>query len=265
MPTNRKEQYLCGGKVSQIHACDHKHPIHPTIHPNSASNQRMLPTHRLPPATLLSSLLLAISFARYVDLASAVTVVASTETETTTSSSSHSNDPSCFSLSTSEKDCLLTITSYTCEWVYDDTGTPLCQDVTTTTTTTSTIVSNILLTENYKYVRPPRNEIRFTPWNQLSRELQALATGSLRYTKSTWDILGSNSIEHLRFDDLSDEQKEVAMALGFEDDFSWNCWQVSVVAKKMKHQHNATFKYLNFLPYHFEKESLGSLLMGTIV
>lgn len=165
----------------------------------------MWPTRRL--FTLLASSLMIV-------VAAAVAVAATEEDD---------EDPSCFSLSTSEKDCLLTITSNICEWVYDDVGKSLCQEVTTTTTSTSITT---LLPEDYVYTRPKRNELRYTPWNDLPRDKQVLATGSLRYTKSTWDNLGTNSIEQLRYDDLSEEQKEAAIALGFDDEVSWNCWQV---------------------------------------
>ena len=38
--------------------------------------------------------------------------------------------------------------------------------------------------------------------------------------------MGTNPIEQLRWDDLSDKQKEASIQLGFEDEVSWNCWQV---------------------------------------
>ena len=72
--------------------------------------------------------------------------------------------------------------------------------------------------------------LRFTPWNSLDRNVQVAASDELRYTKETWDNLGMNAIEHLRYEDLSDAQKEAASMIGFYDDMSWNCWQVCIVA-----------------------------------
>jgi len=194
---------------------------------NPILSPRMRSSRRLPFTLLASLFVIGNSIVVVFAQVTTTTTTATTTTEANAVESANDDDPSCFSLSTSEKDCLLTITSNLCEWVYDDTGNALCQEV-TSTTTTSTILSTYL-PENYQYTRPPRNEIRYTPWNELSRELQVLATGSLRYTKSTWDNLGTNSIEQLRYDDLSAEQMEVAKALGFEDDISWNCWQVRLL------------------------------------
>jgi hypothetical protein len=53
------------------------------------------------------------------------------------------------------------------------------------------------------------------------------ASDGLRYTRETWDVLGTNPIEFLRYDDLSDGQREAAGIIGFVDGISWNCWQVS--------------------------------------
>lgn len=76
----------------------------------------------------------------------------------------------------------------------------------------------------YEYVRPKRNDLRYVPWSELARDLQVTATDNLRYTKETWDNLGSNPIEHLRWDDLSQKQQDAALELGFDDEVSWNCW-----------------------------------------
>ena len=67
---------------------------------------------------------------------------------------------------------------------------------------------------------------RYTAWNDLSRDKQVAASDELRYTKDSWDNVGSNSIERLRYEDLSDGQKEAAKLLGFDDEIAWNCWQV---------------------------------------
>ena len=67
---------------------------------------------------------------------------------------------------------------------------------------------------------------RYTAWNDLSRDKQVVASNELRYTKDSWDNVGTNYIERLRYEDLSDGQKEAAALLGFEDDIAWNCWQV---------------------------------------
>lgn len=76
----------------------------------------------------------------------------------------------------------------------------------------------------YSYVRPKRNDLRFVPWNKLGRSMQLAASDQLRYTKETWDVMGSNPIENLRWSDLSDEQKDAASELGYENEVSWNCW-----------------------------------------
>jgi len=80
---------------------------------------------------------------------------------------------------------------------------------------------------DYEYVRPKINGMRFVPWNELSRDAQLAASDGLRYTRETWDVLGTNPIEFLRYDDLSDGQREAAGIIGFVDGISWNCWQVS--------------------------------------
>eukprot|EP00571_Detonula_confervacea_P011923 CAMPEP_0172304960 /NCGR_PEP_ID=MMETSP1058-20130122/6291_1 /TAXON_ID=83371 /ORGANISM="Detonula confervacea, Strain CCMP 353" /LENGTH=1111 /DNA_ID=CAMNT_0013016367 /DNA_START=17 /DNA_END=3355 /DNA_ORIENTATION=+ len=76
----------------------------------------------------------------------------------------------------------------------------------------------------YEYIRPKRVDLRYVPWNRLDRNTQVVATEHLRYTKETWDNLGTNPIESLRWDDLSDKQKNASIELGFEDEVSWNCW-----------------------------------------
>jgi hypothetical protein len=56
--------------------------------------------------------------------------------------------------------------------------------------------------------------------------MRVAASVVLMYTRETWDNLGTNPIEFLRYDDLSDKQREASRTLGFVDDRSWNCWQV---------------------------------------
>jgi len=74
-------------------------------------------------------------------------------------------------------------------------------------------------------VRPDRNDVRYVPWNELGRDLREAAAGELRYTRETWNAMGTASVERLRWDDLSEGQRGAARILGFEDDVSWNCWQ----------------------------------------
>ena len=94
--------------------------------------------------------------------------------------------------------------------------------------------------------------------------------GSLRYTKLTWDTLGTNSIELLRYDDLSEDQKEAARELGFDDSASWNCWQVRyiIICIAFKHRDFFREKSLTYLlPLLLlvpTKESLGGLLVDTV-
>jgi len=101
----------------------------------------------------------------------------------------------------------------------------------------------------YSYVRPERNDMRFVPWNKLERSLQLTASKHLRYTRETWDVLGSNSIEALRWSDLSDEQKNAARELGFNSQASWNCW--------MNHWESFSWKQLYTLELTPYLQSLG--------
>ncbi len=80
---------------------------------------------------------------------------------------------------------------------------------------------------DYVYVRLERNDARFATWDELPRDAQLVASNGLRYTRETWDAPGTNTIEHLRYDDLSDGQREAAGIIGFVDGIAWNCWQVS--------------------------------------
>ena len=239
----------------------------PSPQTRPTARRRRVPTA---PVMLLASLFPVVIV---IVLASVVAFASGAETTTVPPTTDANNDdanPSCVSLSTSERDCLLTTTSNICEWIYDDiTGTTACQEMVTTTTTTSTIILTNILPENYTYTRPPRNEIRYTPWNELSRELQVLATGSFRYTKLTWDTLGTNSIELLRYDDLSEDQKEAARELGFDDSFSWNCWQVRYIIICVAFKASRIFReksltYLLPLLLVPTKESLGGLLVDTV-
>ena len=89
---------------------------------------------------------------------------------------------------------------------------------------------------DYEYVRPEINDVRFVTWNELSRDKQLAASDGLRYTRETWDVPGTNPIEFLRYDDLSDGQREAAGIIGFVDGISWNCWQVSWREREMKRE-----------------------------
>jgi len=78
--------------------------------------------------------------------------------------------------------------------------------------------------------RTKLNTTRFLQWDSLPREVQVAAKDELRYTKQTWNNVGGNGIEYLRYNDLSDSQKEAAKVIGFDNEISWNCWQVCAVA-----------------------------------
>ena len=77
--------------------------------------------------------------------------------------------------------------------------------------------------------RTKLNTTRFLQWDSLPREVQVAAKDELRYTKQTWDNIGGNGIEYLRYNDLSDAQKEAAKVIGFDNEISWNCWQVCLI------------------------------------
>lgn len=106
----------------------------------------------------------------------------------------------------------------------------------------------------YEYVRPKRNDNRFVPWTKLDRNLQVIAQDHFRYSKDTWDNFGTNPIEYLQWDDLSDKQKEAAVELGFEDEVSWNCWMNNWQSFSWKQLHSLQLaKYMVSLGWDMDQ------------
>lgn len=73
------------------------------------------------------------------------------------------------------------------------------------------------------YTRSERNNLRYTPWAELTTEQQTLA-GQLGYIEPSWNNLGVNDIELLDWSRLERDQKNAARQLGY-DMHSWDCWQ----------------------------------------
>lgn len=76
---------------------------------------------------------------------------------------------------------------------------------------------------DYKYKRPQRVDIRWTPWDDLDLNIRIEVRDALGYNKHNWNNLKTNDVEKLRWSDLSERKKAAATMLGF-DKWSWNCW-----------------------------------------
>eukprot|EP00986_Skeletonema_menzelii_P020481 scaffold31292_cov154-Skeletonema_menzelii.AAC.1 len=68
-----------------------------------------------------------------------------------------------------------------------------------------------------------RVDLRWTPWDDLDRDIQIEVSEALGYNKNNWNNLKTNDVEKLRWSDLSERKKAAATMLGY-DEWSWNCW-----------------------------------------
>ena len=75
----------------------------------------------------------------------------------------------------------------------------------------------------YKYIRPGRVDIRYVTWDRLTDDQRLIASGDLEYNRETWNELGTNPLENLRWSDLNARQQSSASLLGY-DEPSWDCW-----------------------------------------
>lgn len=72
------------------------------------------------------------------------------------------------------------------------------------------------------YTRSDRVDLRYIPWAELSTETQNIAQ-KLNYTETTWNEIGTASVELLNWERLTESQQNAAQQLGY-DLFSWDCW-----------------------------------------
>ena len=76
----------------------------------------------------------------------------------------------------------------------------------------------------YEYIRPGRVDLRYVTWERLTDEQRSVASDDLKYNQQTWNELGTNQLEDLRWSYLNASQRSSASLLGY-DEPSWNCFQ----------------------------------------
>jgi hypothetical protein len=80
------------------------------------------------------------------------------------------------------------------------------------------------MTPNLSPFPYPKVKQRYVEWNSLPSDVRHLARTSLLYDKTTWDTLGSASIERRMWMELTAEQQSHAILIGFYQR-TWDCFQ----------------------------------------
>ena len=88
----------------------------------------------------------------------------------------------------------------------------------------SPTVSSMPSSAPIPYARADRVDARYVPWDELD-EGHLIAATALYYNQSTWEAYGTNIIETMNYAVLAREEKTSALALGYADAESWDCWQ----------------------------------------